>query len=389
MAHGGGPSLGALGDVARGRIGAAQGAGAKPRGEPVDQAGQLGPVILAPVKAGLDGAQVFNHRGGKGDEIKAKARINPLEPPLEKAAKVIGIAAGAGGDGAHRRDLAIGAKDAHRNTPCAKPRRCEAAAELAAELWQPSGRILHRLGEAALHGKARRVFAGAHRLGQTPHDLIEPQERVLRQWGAGKAAGERDTRDSGEIPDPPKAQPLQKKHSLRRKAQRRHRQGSDDLRQRFGRAEAARRGIAGQRPGRAVGGRGGGRGADPQRRELFLHRSQHRRLAAHQVVRAGGVHHQPRRPARRRGGGGKVGGGPRAPAPRPENQPVQRGVITCEVGVIDAQFGAERPHVDDPRSGGNSRLLGGAVGGVDHRPVRAFGGERLRDVFGRGIAPAG
>ena len=171
---------------------------------------------------------------------------------------MIGVAAGAGGGGTDGGDLAIGAVDAHRQSPRAKARRREAAAEFAAKLGEPGGRVLHRFGQAALHGKARRVLSGADRLGEAAHHLVEPQERVFGQGRTGKAAGERDARHGGEITDAPKAQPLQEKHVLRRKAQRRHRQGRHDLRQRFGRAEAARRGIAGERPSRAVGGRGSG-----------------------------------------------------------------------------------------------------------------------------------
>ena len=67
-------------------------------------------------------------------------------------------------------------------------------------------------------------------------------------------------------------------------------------------------------------------------------------------------------------------------------QSVQRLPVARDIGIFYLQIGADRAHIDDPRPSGDAGQPGRAVGGVDNRAMRAFGGQHNRQIIRRRVA---
>ena len=253
--------------------------------------------------------------------------------------------------------LAVHAEHRQDQPPAALRLGRQARAQIARQPRQPVRGVLHRLGQPRRRLEAGRRLGRGHRLGQPPHRLVQPDQRVVARLGPAEPAHHRQPRHRGQIADGPQPQPPQKQQRVPRQPQRRDRQGGKIA---GVRADHAFRPVARKPPCRAArGGHGHPRG-QPRPREARLHVGQHRRLAAMQMRRARGIHHQPVAP---------VGSRPRPPAPRPQHQPIQRRGFQVRPRLLDPQGGADRAHVGDARADLHARQPRGPVRAVDHRPV--------------------
>ena len=348
--------------------------GSEARDQPVYQPGKLDCLFGLPAEPGLDRGERFDRRGAERDQVEPETGIDPLQLAVEQAANMFRVAGRVRGGGRDPRRLPIRAIDREHDAARAKPGLAEAFAKLPGQLRKIRNRVLNRFREARLGDEPGRIAGGIHRLGHSPHHLVETDERIPGRIAAAKAPCQRQARHGGQRAGRLEAEAFENLHGLRVQPEgpdRKRRHAGGEV---FGSADLARGAQTRKCPSRSVSGSSGQAAGKTEPGQSFLDVAQHRGFAAPQMVRASRVHHDAGRP---------VHGGPRTPAAGPQHELLQGIDVPANLGLLHEQPGAESSHVGDTSSLPDARLFRGAVGGMDHRTVGAIAGERYRQVPGR------